>query len=95
MILAPDMVLKCGLMKGWVVYLVKCSNGAFYCGVTNDIKKRVSLHNKGKASKYTRARLPVKLSAVSRPLTKVQAMKNEYRIKRLPKGEKRLAVKSI
>jgi putative endonuclease len=82
-------------MKGWVVYLLKCGDGTFYCGVTNDIKKRLLTHNTGKGSKYTRARLPVKLLAKSRPLAKGTALKLEYSIKKLPKREKRAAVKRI
>jgi len=45
-------------------------------------------HNKGVASKYTRARLPVKLTAVLNNLTKSEAYKIEYRVKKLPAGKK-------
>jgi putative endonuclease len=82
-------------MNNWVVYLLKCADGSFYCGVTNDMKKRLVKHNEGKASKFTRGRLPVKLAVISQLLTKSEAMRNEYKIKQLPKKEKRKAVKSI
>ncbi len=82
-------------MNNWAVYLLRCSDGALYCGVTNDVKKRLKTHNAGKASKFTRGRLPVKLAAVSGYLSKSEAMRKEYRIKRLPKSEKRKAIKGI
>jgi len=59
-----------------------------YCGVTNNLEHRLIKHNKGVASKYTRARLPVKLTAVLNNLTKSEAYKIEYRVKKLPAGKK-------
>ena len=43
------------------VYIVKCNDESLYTGWTNNIEKRIKMHNSGQASKYTRARLPVKL----------------------------------
>lgn len=82
-------------MAVWYVYLLKCADGAFYCGVTTDMKKRLATHNAGKGAKYTRARLPVRLLVKSRPLSKSDAHKAEACIKGLKKAEKRLAVKRI
>jgi putative endonuclease len=82
-------------MNNWVVYLLKCADGTFYCGVTNDLKKRLVMHNEGRASKFTRGRLPARLWAVSGFLSKSDAMRNEYMVKQLPKSEKRKAVKAI
>ena len=75
-------------MKNWSVYLLKCSDNSLYCGVTNDIDCRLIKHNEGTASKYTRARLPVELAAVRNNLTKSEAHKIEYWIKKLPAGKK-------
>jgi putative endonuclease len=49
----------------WHVYLLECADGTFYCGVTNDVERRVDQHN-GKlpgGAKYTHSRRPVKLMA--------------------------------
>jgi putative endonuclease len=43
------------------VYIVECSDGTYYTGSTNDLRKRLELHNAGKGAKYTRGRRPVKL----------------------------------
>ena len=50
----------------WVVYILCCSDGKYYTGVTSNIEKRVNAHSAGETSKFTRARLPVKLLATSR-----------------------------
>ena len=72
----------------WVVYILCCSDGKLYTGVTNNIEKRVNAHNAGEASKFTRARLPVKILAASRFMTKEDAYRLEYRIKKLPRNKK-------
>ena len=69
----------------WRVYLLRCFDGSLYCGVTTDIERRLSEHNQGVGSRYTRTRLPVSLVWQSRELTKSEAFKEEYRIKRLSK----------
>ncbi|MBU1340323.1 MAG: GIY-YIG nuclease family protein [Proteobacteria bacterium] len=79
-------------MKQWQVYLLKCSDSSLYCGVTKDIENRLLKHNQGSASKYTRSRLPVKLVAVKKDLTKSDAYKIEYWIKKLRANEKILAL---
>ena len=37
----------------WVCYLLRCADGTLYCGVTNDLNKRLSAHNTGEGAKYT------------------------------------------
>lgn len=46
----------------WYVYLMRCADDTLYCGMTDDIEKRLKAHNSGKGAKYTRARLPVELA---------------------------------
>ncbi|MEW5819247.1 MAG: GIY-YIG nuclease family protein [Cyanobacteriota bacterium] len=75
--------------NNWKVYILKCSDATFYCGVTNKpINERVEVHNNGKGAKYTRARLPVELLAVSNEMSKSEAYKLEYKIKKLPRNRK-------
>jgi len=72
----------------WAVYLVRCSDGSLYCGITNDISKRLAEHSSGKGAKYTRSRRPVKLVGVVSQMTKSEALKLEHSIKRLPADRK-------
>jgi putative endonuclease len=74
--------------KEWVVYLVCCADRSLYCGITKDIAKRLGEHNAGKGAKYTQSRKPVEMVAVSPPMTRSDALKLEYRIKKLAAGEK-------
>ena len=69
-------------------YLLRCSDGTLYCGWTDNIEKRLTAHNSGKASKYTRSRLPVKLVYFETFDTKQEAMSREARIKQLSRREK-------
>ena len=45
----------------WVCYLLRCADGTLYCGITNDLDKRLAAHNAGGGAKYTRTRTPVEL----------------------------------
>ncbi|MDP5274154.1 GIY-YIG nuclease family protein [Chengkuizengella axinellae] len=70
------------------VYILKCSDNTLYTGYTNDIERRVAVHNQGKASKYTRGRLPVEVVYYEECNTKSDALKREIEIKKLTKAEK-------
>ncbi|MDZ7579692.1 MAG: GIY-YIG nuclease family protein [Deltaproteobacteria bacterium] len=74
--------------KEWVVYLVRCADESLYCGITNDIEKRLVAHNSGKGAKYTKSRMPVEVAGVSSKMTKSDALKLERRIKQVPAGKK-------
>ena len=75
------------------VYILLCADGSLYTGWTNDLKKRVAVHNAGKGAKYTKARRPVTLVYSEAFETKQQAMRREWEIKRLSRQEKLLLVK--
>jgi len=72
----------------WYVYILTCSDGTLYCGITNDLDKRIAAHNKGKGAKYTKTRRPVSLLKYFECLDKSEALRLEYKIKQLPRGEK-------
>jgi putative endonuclease len=75
------------------VYLLRCRDHSLYCGWTMDLERRLRQHQAGRASRYTSARLPVEL-AWSRPVgSRSEAMREEARIKRLPRAEKLRLVK--
>jgi putative endonuclease len=72
----------------WVVYLVRCADSSLYCGITNDLSRRLTEHNSGKGAKYTRSRRPAELVGISTEMTKSEALKLEHKIKRLPVDKK-------
>lgn len=69
-------------------YILRCNDGTYYCGWTNDLEKRIKTHNSGKGSKYTKARLPVELVYYEEFSTKKEAMSREWHIKRLTRAQK-------
>ena len=74
--------------KDHYFYVLSCKDGSLYAGYTNDLQRRVRLHNEGKGAKYTRGRGPVKL-IFSKPYpTKSVALKAEYAFKQLERKEK-------
>ncbi|GAB6169045.1 GIY-YIG nuclease family protein [Clostridium carnis] len=77
------------------VYILKCSDDTLYTGWTNDLKKRLKVHNSGQGAKYTRARLPVELLYFEEFLDKKDAMKREYEIKKLSRKEKISLIESF
>lgn len=72
----------------WYVYILECSDGTLYTGITTDLDKRLKTHNNGKGAKYTKARLPVVLKASFEAENRSSASKEEYRIKQLTRKEK-------
>jgi putative endonuclease len=74
----------------WTVYLLKCTRGDLYCGITNNLEKRLKQHAgilQGGA-KYTRANNPCVLVYQEKSLDRSRASKREYEIKKLTKIEK-------
>ncbi len=71
-------------------YLLRCADNSLYCGITNDLKKRVAEHNSisSHAAKYTRSRQPVKLVYFEKCNNKETALKREIQIKKLEKSQK-------
>lgn len=76
-------------------YMVECSDGTLYTGWTNNIEKRIEIHNDGKGAKYTRSRLPVELKYYETFATKREAMQREYEIKQLSRRDKLKLIKAF
>jgi putative endonuclease len=72
----------------WHCYLLQCADGTLYTGISNDLERRLAAHNSGKASKYTRGRLPVALLYSEPHPDRAAASRREVEIKRLPRAGK-------
>jgi len=72
----------------WVCYLLQCADGSLYCGITNDLDKRLARHNAGEGAKYTRSRLPVMLVYRESCADRSLASRREREIKALPRTAK-------
>ncbi|HBI99879.1 GIY-YIG nuclease family protein [Lysinibacillus sp. FSL R7-0073] len=69
-------------------YVLECADQSLYAGYTNNLEKRVAVHNAGKGAKYTRARVPVKCIYKEEFETKEEAMRAEYAFKQLTRTQK-------
>ncbi len=77
------------MINFWKVYFLKCSDDSIYCGITTDLERRLSEHNKSKrGSKYTRSRRPVNLVWHIDVQTRSDASKLESSLKKLSKKKK-------
>jgi len=65
----------------WYFYILRCADNSFYCGITNNLRERLSEHNNGKGAKYTKTRLPVKLIYFEELPDKSSACKREIEVK--------------
>lgn len=74
--------------KVWFTYIVRCSDGSLYTGITNDLPARITAHNSGSGAKYTRSRRPVRLVWARACLSKSEALRGEAKIKSMNKLEK-------
>jgi predicted GIY-YIG superfamily endonuclease len=63
------------------IYILKCSDGSYYVGHTDNIKKRVSEHKYGLKPCYTRKRLPITIVHVKDFPTRIEALAAERKIK--------------
>jgi putative endonuclease len=70
------------------VYILRCGDGSLYTGAAKDVSARLRLHQAGRASRYTRARLPVRLVWSRRCATWGAALREEHRIKQLSRSAK-------
>ena len=81
-------------VSSWCVYILRCSDRTLYTGITTDLEKRLAAHRSGSASKYTRARLPVRLVYQESQLDRSRALRREAAIKKLSKSEKRALIRA-
>ncbi len=59
-------------------YVLLCNDGSFYGGFTNDLSRRLKMHNEGKGAKYTKTRRPVRMIYHEQFDDKRLALKREY-----------------
>ena len=73
---------------GYYVYILTCSDGTLYTGITKDLMRRLSEHNKKTGARYTQTRTPVVLSYHEFHESRSEALKREVKIKRMKRKQK-------
>ena len=87
----PDLRRDAGQGKDrWFCYVLECADGTFYTGITRSLDQRLSMHNRGLASKYTRGRLPVRLVYAEPHQNRSSASQREIQVKKMSRTQKRM-----
>ena len=74
--------------RGHYVYVLECADGTLYTGYAVSVPRRLAEHQAGKASRCTRARLPVTLVAAWDLGDRSTALRAEAAFKRLSRARK-------
>ncbi|MBM37940.1 MAG: endonuclease [Woeseia sp.] len=81
------------IKKKYKLYILQCSDGSYYTGISTDVNRRIREHKKGiRGSKYLRGRGPLKLVFIKEAGNRSEASRFEYLIKRLSHKEKKSLV---
>ena len=80
--------------KAWYVYILLCGDQTLYCGITDDVQRRLEVHRSGKGAKYTRGRGPLELVYTEQCASHSEALKREAAIKKLPRTMKIKLIKA-
>ena len=72
---------KNGPTLAYYVYMLRCSDGSYCVGHTNDLEHRLAAHEGGAIEGYTRSRRPVELVFSDRFSTRLEAFHRERQIK--------------
>lgn len=72
----------------WFLYILQCSDGSFYTGITNNLARRLKMHQAGKASRYTRTRGPVEMLYSEKCGDRSSALIRECAVKEWPRTKK-------
>ena len=72
----------------WFLYLLECSGGSYYAGITTDVQARFQAHATGKGARYTRAHPPLRILGFREYADRATASRAEWQLKRQPRDRK-------
>lgn len=78
-------------MRRYYCYILECTDGSLYTGLTTDPERRLQQHLSGHGARYTRAHPPLTLAVVEDHPNLRSAMRRERALKALPR-ERKLAL---
>lgn len=68
----------------WFVYMIRCTDGSLYTGITTDMQRRLAQHASRRGAKYFRGRAPGEVVYLEDGHTRSSASRREAQIKKLP-----------
>ena len=78
----------------WQVYIILCTDGSLYTGITTDVERRLRQHAEGKGAKYFRGHQPFKVVYLEGGHNRSSAGRREVQIKLISRTEKLLLLES-
>lgn len=72
----------------WYLYLVRCSDGSLYTGISTDVQRRFEAHAANRGARRLRGRGPLELVFQQALGDRSQATRVEHRVKRLSRRDK-------
>lgn len=79
-------------MSFWV-YILRCSDGSYYTGHTDDLERRIGQHQHGEVAGYTHDRRPVELVFSESFTDRIDALEREQQIKDWSRKKKEALIK--
>jgi putative endonuclease len=79
-------------MKAWL-YILKCADGSYYTGSTNNLDSRITQHIRGEGCEYTCKRLPVKLVYTEEFQSEHEAFLRERQVKGWSRAKKEALIR--
>ena len=84
---------KNGPTLAYYVYLLRCSDGSYYVGHTNDLDQRLAAHERGATEGYALSRRQVELVFSDQFSTGLEAFHRERQIKGWSRAKKEALIK--
>jgi putative endonuclease len=79
-------------VKAWL-YILRCADGSYYTGSTNNLPLRLAEHQTGEGSAYTRCRLPVELVYSQEFPSEHEAFLRERQVKGWSRAKKQALIR--
>src|SRR5512146_2355710 len=76
------------------VYILRCADGSYYTGHTDNLETRIGAHQSGECGGYTAARRPVELVWSQQFVSRVEALSAEVQIKGWSRKKKEAMMRS-
>jgi predicted GIY-YIG superfamily endonuclease len=73
--------------------MLRCADGSYYIGHTDDVERRMGMHNEGTMAGYTATRRPLRLVWSQDFATREEALAAERRIKGWSRAKKEALIR--
>lgn len=82
-------------VSNWQVYIIHCSDGSYYTGISTDVQRRFEQHRSGKGARYFYGRTPLEVVYSERCENRSSALRREAEIKSFSRKQKMQLLRSF